>query len=114
MSPLLDQKNPSSPSVFRPAALLREARRQKGIQCFGCLRPRPRWRHGAAAAKGRPVKAVRRLALPVTKNVMAGACASRLLTYKNNFAIGLIPSVSKPLHPLAEDVPYCCALASAA
>jgi len=31
MPPLLDNKNPSSPSVFRPAALLREARRQKGI-----------------------------------------------------------------------------------
>src|SRR5207247_1529364 len=31
MSPLLDNKHPSSPSVFRPAALLREARRQKGI-----------------------------------------------------------------------------------
>jgi hypothetical protein len=29
--PLLDNKNPSSPSVFRPAALLRKARRQKGI-----------------------------------------------------------------------------------
>jgi uridine phosphorylase len=28
---LLDNKNPSSPSVFRPAALLREARRQKGL-----------------------------------------------------------------------------------
>jgi hypothetical protein len=27
----LDNKNPSSPSVFRPASLLREARRQKGI-----------------------------------------------------------------------------------
>jgi hypothetical protein len=31
MPPLLDNKNPSSPSVFRPAALLRAARRQKGI-----------------------------------------------------------------------------------
>ena len=31
MPPLLDNENPSSPSVFRPAALLREARRQKGI-----------------------------------------------------------------------------------
>ncbi|TMJ39924.1 MAG: uridine phosphorylase [Alphaproteobacteria bacterium] len=31
MPPLLDNKNPSSPSVFRPAALLREARRQKGL-----------------------------------------------------------------------------------
>src|SRR5260370_37617361 len=31
MPPLLDNKNSSSPSVFRPAALLREARRQKGI-----------------------------------------------------------------------------------
>ena len=29
--PLRDNKNPSSPSVFRPAALLREARRQKGL-----------------------------------------------------------------------------------
>jgi uridine phosphorylase len=31
MHPLLDNKNPASPSVFRPAALLREARRQKGL-----------------------------------------------------------------------------------
>ncbi len=31
MPPLFDNKNPSSPSVFRPAALLREARRQKGL-----------------------------------------------------------------------------------
>jgi uridine phosphorylase len=29
--PLSDNKNPSSPSVFRPGALLREARRQKGL-----------------------------------------------------------------------------------
>src|SRR6266567_324479 len=34
MPPLLDNKNPSSPSVFRPAALLREARRQKGWPCY--------------------------------------------------------------------------------
>ena len=31
MPPLLDNKNPSSPSVFRPDALLREARRQKNL-----------------------------------------------------------------------------------
>jgi uridine phosphorylase len=31
MPPLLDNKDPSSASVFRPAALLREARRQKGL-----------------------------------------------------------------------------------
>ena len=31
MAIILDNKNPSSPSVFRPAALLREARRQKGL-----------------------------------------------------------------------------------
>jgi len=31
MPPLLENKNPSSPSVFRPAALLREARRQKRL-----------------------------------------------------------------------------------
>jgi uridine phosphorylase len=31
MPPLLENKNPSAPSVFRPAALLREARRQKGL-----------------------------------------------------------------------------------
>ncbi len=31
MPPILDNKNPSSPSVFSPAALLREARRQKGL-----------------------------------------------------------------------------------
>ena len=29
--PLRDHKNPSSPSVFQPAALLREARRQKRL-----------------------------------------------------------------------------------
>ncbi|WP_229266675.1 nucleoside phosphorylase [Leptospira sp. severe_002] len=31
MSPILDNKNPSAPSVFVPAALIREARRQKGL-----------------------------------------------------------------------------------
>lgn len=31
MLPLLDNKNPSAKSVFAPAALLREARRQKGL-----------------------------------------------------------------------------------
>ena len=31
MPPLFDNKNPPAPSVFRPAALLREARRQKGL-----------------------------------------------------------------------------------
>jgi uridine phosphorylase len=31
MATILDNKNPSSPSVFRPAALLREARRQKRL-----------------------------------------------------------------------------------
>lgn len=31
MPPILDNKNPSAPSVFQPAALLREARRQKGL-----------------------------------------------------------------------------------
>ena len=31
MPPLLDNKNPSAPSVFRTEALLREARRQKGL-----------------------------------------------------------------------------------
>jgi uridine phosphorylase len=31
MPPLLDNKDPTSPSVFRAAALLREARRQKGL-----------------------------------------------------------------------------------
>ena len=30
--PILDNKNPSAPSVFVPAALMREARRQKNIQ----------------------------------------------------------------------------------
>jgi uridine phosphorylase len=30
-TPILDQKDPSSHSVFQPAALLREARRQKGL-----------------------------------------------------------------------------------
>ena len=29
--PILDNKDPNSPSVFAPAALLREARRQKGV-----------------------------------------------------------------------------------
>src|SRR5215470_37301 len=31
MPPLLDNKNPLSPSIFRPDALLREARRQKNL-----------------------------------------------------------------------------------
>jgi uridine phosphorylase len=31
MPPILDNKTPASPSIFRPAALLREARRQKGL-----------------------------------------------------------------------------------
>jgi uridine phosphorylase len=31
MPPLLDNKNPKSPTVFHPKALLREARRQKGL-----------------------------------------------------------------------------------
>jgi len=31
MPSILDKKNISSPSVFLPAALLREARRQKGL-----------------------------------------------------------------------------------
>lgn len=31
MPPILDNKDASAPSVFRPAALLREARRQKGL-----------------------------------------------------------------------------------
>jgi hypothetical protein len=31
MPPLQDNKNPASPSVFRPGALLREARRQKNL-----------------------------------------------------------------------------------
>jgi uridine phosphorylase len=30
-APILDRKNPEAPSVFEPAALLREARRQKGL-----------------------------------------------------------------------------------
>jgi uridine phosphorylase len=32
MIPILDHKNPAAGSVFRPAALLREARRQKGLE----------------------------------------------------------------------------------
>ena len=31
MPPILENKDPSAPSVFKPAALLREARRQKGL-----------------------------------------------------------------------------------
>jgi uridine phosphorylase len=31
MPPILDNKNPTSPTVFEPTALLREARRQKGL-----------------------------------------------------------------------------------
>jgi hypothetical protein len=31
MPPILDNKNPTSPTVFEPSALLREARRQKGL-----------------------------------------------------------------------------------
>jgi hypothetical protein len=63
MPPLLDNKNPSSPSVFRPAALSREVRRQKSIPRVNVptvciLDP-----DGEAAAKGRQVKTFRRLAL---------------------------------------------------
>jgi uridine phosphorylase len=32
ITPILDNKNPSSPSIFVPAALLREARRQKNLK----------------------------------------------------------------------------------
>ena len=51
MPPLLDNKNPSSPSVFAPSALLREARRQKGRpdERAPDLRPRSGRRHRAAA-----------------------------------------------------------------
>src|SRR6188472_2847331 len=31
MSPLARSRNPAAPSVFQPSALLREARRQKGL-----------------------------------------------------------------------------------
>ena len=31
MPPILEKKNPASPSLFVPGALLREARRQKGL-----------------------------------------------------------------------------------
>lgn len=31
LAPLLENKSPAAPSVFSPAALLREARRQKGL-----------------------------------------------------------------------------------
>jgi uridine phosphorylase len=34
MARILDNKHPASPSVFRPAALLREARRQKGLRAI--------------------------------------------------------------------------------
>ncbi|MCK1606333.1 nucleoside phosphorylase [Bradyrhizobium sp. 166] len=33
--PILDNKDPSAPSVFMPAALMREARRQKNIEAVG-------------------------------------------------------------------------------
>ncbi|SDR58807.1 Uridine phosphorylase [Rhizobiales bacterium GAS113] len=36
--PILDNKQPSSPSVFAPSALLREARRQKGLATVGVPR----------------------------------------------------------------------------
>ena len=35
MPPLLDNKNPTAKSVFAPSALLREARRQKGLATAG-------------------------------------------------------------------------------
>ena len=34
-APILDNKDPDAPSVFEPAALLREARRQKGLSATG-------------------------------------------------------------------------------
>ena len=36
MPPLLDNKNPAAKSVFAPSALLREARRQKGLDGHKC------------------------------------------------------------------------------
>jgi hypothetical protein len=36
--PILDNKRASMPSVFAPAALLREARRQKGLDTWMCRR----------------------------------------------------------------------------
>ena len=36
MAEILDNKHPSSPSVFRATALLREARRQKGLSTVDC------------------------------------------------------------------------------
>ena len=35
MPPILEKKNPASPSLFMPSALLREARRQKGLPAAG-------------------------------------------------------------------------------
>jgi hypothetical protein len=40
MPVIVDNKNPSLPSVFRPAAPLREARRQKGDEYNGTDRTR--------------------------------------------------------------------------
>jgi hypothetical protein len=38
MAPLLRNKNPSAPSAFQPSALLREARRQKGLAAINVPR----------------------------------------------------------------------------
>jgi hypothetical protein len=60
MAVILDNKAPQSPSVFRPEALLRQARGQKAIARggrAGNLHSRSRWRYCAAATEGRQVKA---------------------------------------------------------
>jgi hypothetical protein len=70
ISPLFDHKNSDAPSVFAPAALLREARRQKGLPAVDvpriCL-PNPDGdlvhrlqKHGA----GEPVRGLGRLSYP--------------------------------------------------
>ena len=66
MTSIRDDKDTAASSVFVPAALIREARRQKGISCgrrADRLHSRSGRRHRAAAEADRSVQAVRRLAL---------------------------------------------------
>ena len=66
MTSILDNKNTSAPSVFLPAALLREARRQKGLadaRCAADLHSRSGRRYRAAAQANGPGAPVRGMAL---------------------------------------------------
>ena len=81
MPPLLDNKNPSAKSVFAPSALLREARRQKGLATVNVpssLRLRPGWRHSPPSQSDRPSTPRKRLGLVTTQNCIRSRSAHEL------------------------------------